>query len=124
MLCASSRPRTTSASIDECVRKTSFTSSGRELRLADLHDNHGHVVVRLAVADERTHLADHALANPWSVELVVAFDDVREARVGEQLAVGIHGFGNAVGVEHEYIPGLDLPGVFLEHVTEALGRTW
>src|SRR5260221_308782 len=57
MPCASSRPRTTSVSIDEWLRKI---STGLESDLMDLDDHHRHVVVRLGAAHEGAHLANDA----------------------------------------------------------------
>src|SRR5215831_3005120 len=128
MPCASSRPRTTSASIDECVRKMTTGALDDRSGVTRLdgravphfeHD-HRHIVVRLRVADKRLDFAQHALADAGRVELVVARDDLRQRGVAEELPVPVHGLRNAVGVEHDDVTRRNGPGVLFENLLEAV----
>ena len=113
MPCASSRPRTTSASMEECVRNTSTGGrcfdTGRPVQQpprprspVHLQHDHRHVVVRLGVADEGADFAHDALADAGGVEVVLADDDAARApRRRKQIARLVHRLGDAVGVEHD-----------------------
>ena len=59
-----------------------------------------------AVADEGFDLAQDPLAQLAGVEVAVFFDDSAEPRVAKQIAVGVHGLGDAVGVEHQDVAGM------------------
>src|SRR4051812_23312458 len=132
MPCVSRSPRTTSASICEGVWKMTVRSlmsssdgdpAGRDKCPIDLQQDHRHVVVLIGGANERLDLAHDALAELAGVEVAVLFDDSAEARFTKQIAVGIHRFGDAVGIEHDDVAGGKIDALFFEELREFFGSS-
>src|SRR6478609_7827880 len=126
---ASSRPRTTSASIGDGVRKiTTRSASGsstsdrhaRRHHQQDLHQDHCHVVVLVGGADERFDLAQDALAQLAGLEVAVLLDDRAEPIVAEQIARRIHRLGDPIRVEHDDIPRIEPNLLFFQQLRELL----
>src|SRR5689334_22883727 len=72
--CASSRLRTTRASMSDAVLKMTIRSGNGLRYLVHLQQNHRHVVVLRRVADERRDLPQRALAQLVGGEIGVALD--------------------------------------------------
>ncbi len=127
--CASSRPRTTSASIEEWLRK--IIAGDPEARRGGrgrvrhvpghLQHDHRHVVVRLRVADEGSDLAQDALADPRSVQLRVGRHDARRSASSPNSSPS-RSIASVMPSVYSTItsPGRHRSRVLLEHLLEAL----
>ena len=103
----------------ECTL-TRATSSATTLR--DLDQDHRHVVVLVGRPHERLDLAEDPLAQLARVEVSVLLDDLAEPRVAEEIAVGVHRLGDAVGVEDQDVAGVQGDLLLLEQLGELLHR--
>src|SRR5262245_42263621 len=120
MPCASSRLRTTRASIADGVWKMTTRSGNGFARLVDLQQNHRHVVVLRRVADERRDLAQHALAQLVGPQMRVALDQLAEPVLAEAVVVLVHRLADAVGEEEIEIAGAERNRLLLEQPLEHL----
>src|SRR4030088_385147 len=90
MPCASSRLRTTPASIPDEVRKTTTRSGNGLTHLVDFQQDHRHVVVLRRVADKGGDLAQHALAEFGGRQMRVRLDELAQPRFAETVVVDVH----------------------------------
>src|SRR5262249_31804345 len=120
MPCASSRLRTTPASMFDGVVKITTSSGNGLLHLVDLEENHRHVVVLRRVADERGNLAQHARAQLVRRQVRVALRQLPEAVFAEALVARIHRLADAVGEEQVQIARPERDHVLLQQPLERL----
>src|SRR5579864_3376798 len=97
--CASSRLRTTRASISEGVRKMITSSGNGFAHIVHLQQDHRHVVVLRRFADKRGDLAQNALAQLVGRQVRMALDELTQAALAEQILVCVHRLADAVGEE-------------------------
>src|SRR5436190_24047034 len=95
--CASSRLRTTRASIADDVRKITTKSGNGRRHLVHFQQNHRHVVVLRGIADERRDLAQHAFAQLVARQIRMVLDQLAEAGLAEAVVVRVHRLADAVG---------------------------
>ncbi len=94
--CVSSRPRTTSASICDGVRKMTMRSGIGHTATRPTSANAWSTLSRIivmsscwsALADERLDLAQDALAQLSGLEVAVLLDDAAETGLAEEIALG------------------------------------
>src|SRR5688500_11616981 len=134
MPCVSSRPRTTSASICAGVLKMTTSSvmgraaasyrypAGRRERMIQLQENHRHVVMLVGNADKGLDLAHDPLAKLAGVEVPVFVLAAAETAIPEVIALGFHGLGDAVRVQHDHVTRRQIHSLFLEQRREHVGR--
>src|SRR6516225_1715702 len=144
---ASSRLRTTRASMSEGVVKMT-TSSGNGFVFQTVHpaggiplvhlihfeQNHCHIIVLRRVADERGDLPQHPLAQLVRRQVRVPLDELPQPVLAEAIVVRVHRLADAVGEEQVEIARVHrnrlllqeafehLPAVDLEAEHQAVGR--
>src|SRR6185503_15329003 len=118
--CASRRPRTTRASMSDEVVKITTKSGNGLLHLVDLQQDHRHIVVLRRVADERRNLAQHSFPQLIGRQVRVAFDELAEPLLAEQIVTRVHRFADAVGEEEIQIARVQRNRRFLQEPLEHL----
>src|SRR5207249_3709890 len=99
MPCASSRLRTTRASIADAVRKITTKSGNGRRHLLHFEQNHRHVVVLRRIADERGDLAQHPFAQLVGRQIGMVLDQLGETTLAEAVVVRVHRLADPVGEE-------------------------
>src|SRR5438876_825499 len=99
MPCASSRLRTTRASICDAVRKITTKSGNGSRHFVHLEQDHRHVVVLRRFADKCRDLAQHPLAQLIGRQMGVIFDQLAEPALAEAVVLSVHRLADAVGEE-------------------------
>src|SRR5438093_12071233 len=112
--CASSRLRTTRASIADELRKMTARSGNGRRHFVHLEQNHGHVVVLWRVADKRRDFAQHALTQLVGREIGVVLGELAETGLAKAVVVRVHRLADAVSEEQVQIAGVQRNGVLLE----------
>ena len=100
------------------VRRQSGSAASNAL--IDLQQDHRHVVVLIGAADEGLDLAHDPLAQLAGLQVSVLLDDAAETGLAEEIALGVHRLGDAVGVEDDHVSGRQIDALFLEQLGELL----
>ena len=89
-------------------------------RLSSFHleDHESAIIGEWSALGEPIDFAKDKIGDLGGISFVMVFDELAEASDAEELAFGIHGFGNAIGVKDEDIAGFerDAPLVVLNFI--------
>src|SRR5207249_7855592 len=116
--CASSRLRTTRASMADGVRKITTKSGNGRGHLVHFQQDHRHVVVLRRIADKRRDLAQHPFAQLVGRQVRVVLDQLAKTALAEAVVVRVHRLADPVGEEEAEIARVQRDGVLFEQALE------